>query len=274
VWRRLGAKVTVIELGPAILPGNDDDVIKEATRLFKKQGLDIRVDTKVIGGAREGERVRLELETGGKAESLDADYVLVSIGRKPSLTGINAKALGLTLGSRGEIVADAQMRTNLPHVYAIGDCVGGKLLAHKAEDEGVVAAEVIAGKPAKMHYHTLPSVVYTWPEIATVGYTEGELRAAKREIRTGKFPFSANARARTMGETSGFVKFIADATTDEILGCHMVGPNVSELLAEVVIAMEFRGTTEDVAMTCHSHPTLSESTKEAALAALGRAIHI
>ena len=273
VWRRLGAKVTVVELLPTILPGNDDDVIKEATRVFKKQGLDLRTGTKVTGAKRTANGVTIDIDAGGTTESLEADYVLVSIGRKPALRGVDAKALGLTLGKRGEIIVDAQMRTNVPHVYAIGDAVGGRLLAHKAEDEGVVAAEVIAGKPAKMHYHTVPSVVYTWPEIATVGYTEAEARA-KGEVKVGKFPFTANGRARTMGEASGFVKFIADARTDEILGCHMVGPNVSELLAEVVLAMEFRGTTEDIALTCHSHPTLNEATREAALGALGRAIHL
>ncbi|HYV96674.1 MAG TPA: dihydrolipoyl dehydrogenase [Gemmatimonadaceae bacterium] len=274
VWRRLGAKVTVVEFMPTILPGNDDDVVKEATRVFKKQGLELRTGTKVVGAEVRADGVRIDVEANGAKESLDADYALLSIGRKPSLSGIDAAALGLTLGKRGEVVVDAQMRTNIPNVYAIGDCVGGKLLAHKAEDEGVVAVEVIAGKPAKMHYHTVPAVVYTWPEVATVGYTEKEAKEAGREIKVGKFPFTANGRARTMGETSGFVKFVADAKTDEILGCHMIGPNVSELLAEVVLAMEFRGTTEDIALTCHSHPTLNEATKEAALAALGRAIHI
>ena len=274
VWRRLGAQVTVIELAPTILPGNDDDITKEATKIFKKQGLMLRTGCKVTGGARKGNTVQVEIDENGKAETLEADYVLVSIGRKPSLTGIDAAALGLALGTRGEIIADEQLRTNLPNVYAIGDCIGGKLLAHKAEDEGVIAAEVIAGKKAKMHYHTLPAVVYTHPEVATVGYTEAELKTQGRAYKVGKFPFSANGRARTKGETDGFVKFLADATTDEILGCHMIGPNVSDLLTEVVLAMEFRGTTEDVAMTCHSHPTLSETTKEAALNALGRTLHM
>ncbi|HEX4935008.1 MAG TPA: FAD-dependent oxidoreductase, partial [Gemmatimonadaceae bacterium] len=175
---------------------------------------------------------------------------------------------------RGEIVVNDQMRTNLPNVYAIGDVVGGKLLAHKAEEEGVVAAEVIAGKPVHMHYHSMPGVVYTWPEIATVGLTEQEVKASGRPHKIGKFPFSANGRARTMGETNGFVKMIADAATDELLGCHMIGANVSDLLAEVVLAFEYRGSSEDIGITVHSHPTLSEVTKEAALAVLGRAIHI
>jgi dihydrolipoamide dehydrogenase len=195
------------------------------------------------------------------------------VGRKPSLSGIAAGALGLALGARGEIKVNDQMRTNLPDVFAIGDAVGGKLLAHKAEEEGVIAAEVIAGHPAHMHYHSMPSVVYTWPEIATVGLTEREVRESGREYRVGKFPFTANGRARTMGESSGFVKFIADAKTDELLGCHMIGPNVSELISEVVLAFEYRGAAEDLAITVHAHPTLSEATKEAALGVLGRAIH-
>jgi dihydrolipoamide dehydrogenase len=274
VWRRLGAKVTVIEYAPTILPGNDDDIIKEAHKIFSKQGMDIHTATKVVGGERQGTQVVIKTEKNGAAQTFEADYVLVSIGRKPSLTGVDAAALGLTLGKRGEIVVDAQMRTNLPRVFAIGDAVGGKLLAHKAEEEGVVAAEVVAGHHATMHYHNMPGVVYTWPEIATAGLTEAEARATGTAIKVGKFPFSANGRARAMGSTDGFVKFVTDAATDEILGCHMIGPNVSDLLSEVVLAMEYRGTADDVGETVHSHPTLSEVVKEAALAALGKAIHI
>ncbi len=274
VWRRLGAQVTVIEYAPTILPGNDDDITKEATRVFKKQGMDIHVATKVTGGRRDGEQVIVEVEEKGAPATYTADVVLVSIGRKPALYGVDAAALGLTLGARGEIVVDNHMRTNLPNVFAIGDAVGGKLLAHKAEEEGVIAAEVIAGKPAHMHYHNMPGVVYTWPEIATCGLTESEVKASGRAYRVGKFPFSANGRARSMNETTGFVKFVVDAATDEILGCHMIGANVSDLLAEVVLAMEYRGTAEDIGATVHSHPTLSEVVKEAALAALGRAVHI
>jgi len=274
VWRRLGAMVTVIEFMPTILPGMDDDVIKEATRIFSKQGLEIHTGTKVTGGHREGSRVVVSAGQNGHARTFGADYLLVSIGRRPALTGVDAKALGLTLGSRGEIVVDAQMRTNLPNVYAIGDAVGGTLLAHKAEEEGVIAAEVIAGKKSRMHYHNMPSVVYTWPEIASAGITEAGARAAGRAIKVGRFPFSANGRARTMGSTEGFVKFVTDAKTDEILGCHMIGPNVSDLLSEIVLAMEYRGTADDVGETVHSHPTLSEVVKEAALGALGRTIHM
>ncbi len=274
VWRRLGAKVTVVELAPTILPGNDEDVVKEAERIFRKQGLDLRTGTRVTGARREGDRVFVEVEKDGTAETLDADYVLVSVGRRPSLNGIDAAALGLKIGTRGEIVADRHHRTTLPNVFAIGDAIGGKLLAHKAEDEGVIAAEVIAGKPSEMHYRSIPSVVYTWPEIASVGMAEHEVKASGRPYKVGKFPFSANGRARTMAETNGFVKFIADAATDELLGAHIVGANASDLIAEVVLAFEYRGSSEDIAITVHAHPTLSETTKEAALAVLGRAIHI
>ncbi len=274
VWRRLGTKVTVIELLPTILPGNDQDVIKEAERIFRRQGLDIRTSTKVTGGKTEGNRVVVEIDKDGTSEKLEADHVLVSVGRRPSLTGIDAAALGLTLGTRGEIAVDSQMRTNLPNVFAIGDAVGGKLLAHKAEEEGVVAAEVIAGHPARMDYKSMPSVVYTWPEIATVGLAEHEVKESGREYRTGKFPFSANARARTIAEKDGFVKFIADAKTDELLGAHIIGANASDLIQEIVLAFEYRGSSEDLGITVHSHPTLSEAVKEAALGVLGRSIHI
>jgi dihydrolipoamide dehydrogenase len=274
VWRRLGAKVTVVELMPGILPGMDDDVVREAEKVFRKQGLDLRTGAKVAGARRDGDTLFLDVEKNGATETLEADYVLVSVGRRPVLGGIDAAALGLALGTRGEVLVDDQMRTNLPNVFAIGDCIGGKLLAHKAEEEGVVAAEVIAGKPVRMHYKSIPAVVYTWPEIATVGLAEHEVKASGRQYRVGKFPFSANGRARTAGDTAGFVKFIADAATDELIGAHMIGPNVSELIAEVVLAFEYRASSEDIGVTVHAHPTLSEVTKEAALAVLGRAIHI
>ena len=273
VWRRLGAKVTVVELMPGILPGTDEEVVKEADRVFRKQGLDLRTGTKVAGARREGDTFFLDLEKNGATETLEADYVLVSVGRKPVLGGIDAKGLGLALGPRGEVLVDDQMRTNLANVFAIGDCVGGKLLAHKAEEEGVIAAEVIAGKPVHMHYRSIPGVVYTWPEVATVGLAEHEVKASGREYRVGKFPFTANGRARTAGDAVGLVKVIADATTGELLGVHMIGPNVSELIAEVVLGFEYRASSEDIGITVHAHPTLSEATKEAALAALGRAIH-
>jgi dihydrolipoamide dehydrogenase len=274
VWRRLGAKVTVIELLPAILPGMDDDVVKEADRAFRKQGLDIRTGTRVTGGGRSDTGAFVTVEKDGQTERIEGDCVLVSIGRRPVTTGIDAAALGLALGKRGEILVDDQQRTNLPNVYAIGDCTPGPMLAHKGEEEGVVAAEVIAGQPSHTHHRTVPNIVYTWPEIAAVGLTERQVKESGREYKVGKFPFSANARARTAGETAGLVKFVSDARTDEILGCHMVGPTVSELVAEVVLAMEYRGSSEDIGMIVHGHPTLSEATKEAALGVLGRSIHI
>lgn len=274
VWRRLGAKVTVLEYAPTILPGNDEELVREADRIFRKQGLEMHTGTKVVGADVTAEGVAIHAEQDGARTTLHGDHVLVCVGRKPSLHGVDAAALGLALGARGEVIVDNQQRTNLPNMFAIGDVCGGKLLAHKAEEEGVVAAEVIAGKPVTMHHHNMPAVVYTWPEIATAGLTEQEVKASGRPYRIGKFPFSANGRARTMGAAQGFVKFVVDKDTDEILGCHMIGPGVSELLSEVVLAMEYRGSAEDIGITVHSHPTLSETTKEAALAALGRAIHI
>jgi len=274
VWRRLGAKVTVVELMPTILPGMDDDVVKECDRVFRRQGLDLRTGTRVVGGRREGDRVLVEIERDGAKETLDGDYALVAIGRKPSLGGLDAATIGLNLGRRGEILVDDKMRTGVPNVYAIGDCVPGPMLAHKAEEEGVVAAETIAGQSSHMHYKSIPNVVYTWPEVAVVGLTERDVKESGREYRVGKFPFSANGRARTMGESNGFVKFIADARTDELIGAHLVGPNVSELVAEVVLGFEYRASADDIGPTIHAHPTLSETTKEAALAVLGRALHV
>jgi len=274
VWRRLGAKVTVVELMPTILPGMDDDVVKECDRVFRRQGLDLRTGTRVVGGRREGDCVLVEIERDGAKETLDGDYALVAIGRKPSLGGLDAATIGLNLGRRAEILVDDKMRTSVPNVYAIGDCVPGPMLAHKAEEEGVVAAETIAGQSSHMHYKSIPNVVYTWPEVAVVGLTERDVKESGREYRVGKFPFSANGRARTMGESNGFVKFIADARTDELIGAHLVGPNVSELVAEVVLGFEYRASADDIGPTIHAHPTLSETTKEAALAVLGRALHI
>jgi dihydrolipoamide dehydrogenase len=274
VWKRLGAKVTVVELTPTILPGMDADVVREADRFLRKQGLEMRTGTRVANGGRSDTGVWIEVEQDGKKEKIEGDYVLVSVGRRPATGGIDAAMLGLETGKRGEILVDDQLRTNLPNVFAIGDCVPGPMLAHKAEDEGVVAAEVIAGQQSHMHYRSIPGVVYTWPEIAVVGMTEAQLRESGRAYKTGKFPFSANGRARAIGETTGFVKFLTDAKTDELLGAHMVGPNASELIAEVVLGFEYRASADDIGATVHAHPTLSEVTKEAALSALGRALHI
>lgn len=274
VWRRLGAQVTIIELLPSILAGYDAELAREAEKAYRKQGLDIRTSAKVTGARRDGDRMLVDVEKDGKTETLAADRVLVSVGRKPSLTGIDSRALGLAVGPRGEIVVDDQMRTNLPNVYAIGDVVGGMLLAHKAEDEGTIAAEVIAGHNSRMHYGAIPAVVYTTPEVVSVGLSEEQVRESGRPFKIGKFPFSANARARTAGENVGFVKLIADADTDALLGAHLLGPSASELVAELTLALEFGGSSEDIALTVHPHPTLSEATREAALAVLGRAIHI
>jgi dihydrolipoamide dehydrogenase len=274
VWRRLGAKVTVVELAATILPGMDEEVIKEADKIFRKQGLELRPATRVTGGRRDGSKVFVDIDKGGTKETLEGDYVLVAVGRRPVFSGIDTPALGLALGKRGEIAVDSEMRTNLPHIFAIGDAVGGKLLAHKAEEEGVVAAEVIAGHKVHMDYKSMPAVVYTHPEIATCGLAEHEVKASGRAYKTGKFPFSANGRARTMAETQGFVKFVADAETEEILGCHIIGVDAADLLQEVVLAMEFRGSSDDIGITVHPHPTLAEAVKEAALGVSARAIHI
>jgi dihydrolipoamide dehydrogenase len=275
VWRRLGAKVTVLELLPSILAGYDAEIAREAEKTFRKQGLDIRTGAKVTGARREGDRMLVDVEKDGASETLEADRVLVSVGRRPSLSGIEASALGLALGSRGEIAVDDQMRTNLPGVYAIGDAVGGMLLAHKAEDEGMIAAEVVAGQNSRMHYNAIPAVVYTTPEVVAVGLTEEQAQERGRAYKVGKFPYTANARARTAGDATGFVKLIADAETDALLGAHIIGPTASELLAELTLTLEFGGSSEDIALTMHPHPTLSEATREAALAVLGRRpIHI
>jgi len=273
VWRRLGARVTVLELAPSILPGFDADIVKEAEKIFRKQGLDLRTGVTVTGATRTADGVRLETTRDGATESFDGDVVLVAVGRRPNLAGIDATALGLDRGRRGEILVDARLRTNLPGVFAIGDVAGGKLLAHKAEEEGIVAAEVIAGHDSTIDYRSVPGVVYTWPEIASVGLAEHEARASGRPFRVGRFPYSANGRARTAGETTGFVKFIADAETDELIGAHLIGPTASELVAEIVLAFEYRATAEDLAGTIHAHPTLAEATREAALAVHGRALH-
>jgi dihydrolipoamide dehydrogenase len=274
VWRRLGAKVTIIELLPQILAGYDAELSREAEKTFRKQGLDIRTSTQVVGARREGDRMLVDVEKDGAKETLEADHVLVSVGRRPSLSGIDATALGLAIGARGEIAVDDQMRTNLPNVYAIGDAVGGMLLAHKAEDEGMIAAEVIAGKKSHMHYGAIPAIVYTSPEVVSVGLTEEQVKESGRTYKVGRFPYTANARARTAGDATGFVKLIADAETDRLLGAHLLGPTASELVAELTLTLEFGGSSEDIALTVHPHPTLSEATREAALAVLGRAIHI
>ena len=274
VWRRLGAEVTILEGLPAFLGAVDQQIAKEAQKAFTKQGLKIELGVKVgeIKKARKGVTVAYTDAKGG-AQSLAVDHLIVSIGRVANTVGLNADAVGLKLDERGAIVVDDQCRTNLPGVWAVGDVVRGPMLAHKAEEEDVAVAERIAGQHGHVNFNTIPWVIYTSPEIAWVGRTEQQLKEAGVAYRTGSFPFLANGRARALGDTTGMVKMIADATTDEILGVHIVGPMASELIAECVVAMEFRASSEDIARICHAHPSLSEATKEAALAVDKRALN-
>ena len=267
VWRRLGAEVTVLEAMPTFLAAADEQIAKEALKAFTKQGLKIEFGVKV-GEVKTGKKGVSVAYTSakGEARSLDVDKLIVSIGRVPNTTGLNAEAVGLKLDERGAIVVDGECRTNLPGVWAVGDVVRGPMLAHKAEEEGVAVAERIAGQHGHVNFNTIPWVIYTSPEIAWVGQTEQALKASGRAYKAGTFPFLANGRARALGDTTGMVKVLADAKTDEILGVHIVGPMASELIAEAVVAMEFKASAEDIARICHAHPSLSEATKEAALA--------
>ena len=271
VWRRLGADVTLLEALPVFLGAVDEQIAKEASRLFGRQGLKIQLGVKIdkVSVEKKGkaEEVRVEyLDAKGELQTLAVDRLIVSIGRVPNTTGLNPQAIGLALDERGFVVVDDECRTSVPNVWAVGDVVRGPMLAHKAEEEGVAVAERIAGQNGHVNFNTIPWVIYTSPEIAWVGQTEQQLKAAGRTYRAGTFPFAANGRARALGDTSGMVKFLADAATDEILGVHIVGPYASELIAEAVVAMEFRASSEDIARICHAHPSLAEATKEAALA--------
>jgi len=276
VWRRLGARVTVIEFLDRILPGMDTELAAAARRVLARQGLTFRLGTKVTGATAGDNGVTLTVEPtkGGDAEQIAADIVLLAIGRRPYLEGLGLQAAGVALDERGRVRADAHFATNVPGIHAIGDAIAGPMLAHKAEDEGVALAERLAGKAGHVNYGVIPGVVYTWPEIASVGLTEAELKAAGTEYNVGKFPFTANGRARAMGETDGWVKLLADKSTDRLLGAHILGPDAGTLIAELALAMEFGASAEDVARTCHAHPSLSEAVKEAALAVAGRALHI
>jgi dihydrolipoamide dehydrogenase len=267
VWRRLGAEVTVLEALPTFLGAVDEQIAKEAKKAFDKQGLKIELGVKVgaIKNAKKGVSVAYT-NAKGEAQTLEVDKLIVSIGRVPNTIGLNAEAVGLKLDDRGAIVVDDDCRTSLPNVWAVGDVVRGPMLAHKAEEEGVAVAERIAGQHGHVNFNTVPWVIYTSPEIAWVGQTEQQLKAAGRAYKAGTFPFMANGRARALGDTTGMVKMLADAATDEILGVHIVGPMASELISECVVAMEFRASSEDIARICHAHPSLSEATKEAALA--------
>ncbi len=267
VWRRLGAEVTILEALPTFLGAADEAVAKEALKAFTKQGLKIELGVKIseVKNGKKGVAVSYA-NAKGEAQELAVDKLIVSIGRVPNTVGLNTEAVGLQLDERGAIVVDADCRTNLPGVWAVGDVVRGPMLAHKAEEEGVAVAERIAGQHGHVNFATVPWVIYTSPEIAWVGRTEQQLKADGVAYKAGQFPFLANGRARALGDTTGFVKIIADAKTDEILGVHIVGPMASELIAEAVMAMEFKASSEDIARICHAHPSLSESTKEAALA--------
>lgn len=268
VWRRLGADVTILEGLPTFLGAVDEQIGKEAKKAFDKQGLKIELGVKV-GEVRNNGRKGVTIaytSAKGDAQTLEVDKLIVSIGRVPNTNGLNAEAVGLKLDERGAVVVDDECRTNLPGVWAIGDVVRGPMLAHKAEEEGVAVAERIAGQHGHVNFNTIPWVIYTSPEIAWVGQTEQQLKAAGVKYKAGTFPFMANGRARALGDTTGMVKFLADAATDEILGVHIVGPMASELISEAVVAMEFRASSEDIARICHAHPSLSEATKEAALA--------
>ena len=267
VWRRLGAEVTILEALPGFLGAADEGVAKEALKAFTKQGLKFVFGVKITGvqtGAKEV--VVAYTNAKGEAVTLEVERLIVSIGRIPNTTGLNAAGVGLALDERGAIIVDDDCKTNLPNVWAVGDVVRGPMLAHKAEEEGVAVAERIAGQHGHVDFNLVPWVIYTSPEISWVGQTEQQLKAAGRAYKSGQFPFMANGRARALGDTTGFVKFLADAETDEILGVHIVGPSASELIAEAVVAMAFKASAEDIARICHAHPSLSEATKEAALA--------
>jgi dihydrolipoamide dehydrogenase len=267
VWRRLGAEVTVLEALPTFLGAVDEQIAKEAKKAFDKQKLKIELGVKVgeIKSSKKGVSVAWT-NAKGEAQTLEVDKLIVSIGRVPNTIGLNAEAVGLKLDERGAIAVDDDCKTSLPNVWAIGDVVRGPMLAHKAEEEGVAVAERIAGQHGHVNFNTVPWVIYTNPEIAWVGQTEQQLKASGRAYKAGTFPFLANGRARALGDTTGMVKFLADAATDEILGVHIVGPQASELISEAVVAMEFKASAEDIARICHAHPSLSEATKEAALA--------
>ena len=274
VWRRLGAEVTVLEALPTFLGAVDEQIAKEAHKAFVKQGLKIELGVKVgeISCAKKGVSVAFA-NAKGEAQQALFDKLIVSIGRVPNTIGLNGDAVGLALDERGAIVVDEQCRTNVPGVWAVGDVVRGPMLAHKAEEEGVAVAERIAGQHGHVNFNTVPWVIYTSPEIAWVGQTEQQLKASGRAYKAGTFPFLANGRARALGDTTGMVKVLADASSDEVLGVHIVGPQASELIAEAVMAMEFRASSEDIARICHAHPSLSEATKEAALAVDKRALN-
>lgn len=282
VWRRLGAKVTVVEFLDRIGGPMDAEVSKQFQRVLEKQGIEFKLGMKVTAADTRGKGVSLTVEpaqknnekAGGDKESLSADVVLVAIGRRPYTEGLGLANVGIKTDERGRIPVNSHFETSVPGIYAIGDVIAGPMLAHKAEEEGVAAAEIMAGQAGHVYYDAIPSVIYTWPEIASVGKSEEEAKAAGLQYKVGKFPFMANSRGRAVGDTDGFVKIIADAASDRVLGVHIIGPDAGTLIAEAALAMEYGASSEDIARTCHAHPTLNEAVKEAALAVLGRPIHI
>jgi dihydrolipoamide dehydrogenase len=277
VWSRLGAKVTVVEYLDRILPGMDSEVARQFQRILQKQNIDFKLSSKVAGIDKQADgslKVRVEPAKGGEAEVLDADVALVAIGRKPYTEGLGLDIVGVALDERGRVRVDAQYKTSVDGIYAIGDVIAGPMLAHKAEDEGIAVAEILAGQAGHVNYAAIPAVVYTNPEIATVGKTEDELKADGIEYKIGKFPFTANGRAKAMLATQGFVKILADVNTDRVLGAHIIGKNAGEMIHELVVLMEFSGASEDLARSTHAHPTLSEAVREAALSLGDGAIHI
>jgi dihydrolipoamide dehydrogenase len=277
VWSRLGSEVHVIEFTGRIAAGADDEVAREFQKILTKQGMKFQLNTKVTSATtRPDGRVDLTVEDakGGNQQKIEADIVLVSIGRVPYTNGLGIKELGVKTNARGFIEIDKHFRTNIPSIRAIGDCVPGPMLAHKAEEEGIAAVEdIVHPGSGHVNYNAIPSVIYTWPEVAWVGQTEDELKQKGLKYRIGKFPFSANSRARTNADADGFVKFLADAESDAVLGAHIIGPNAGELISETVLAIEYGASSEDIARTCHAHPTLSEAVKEAAMATYDKCIH-
>ena len=276
VWRRLGAEVTVVEFLDRIVPTMDGEVASTFQKILGKLGLKFRLGTKVTKAEASDNGVSLTLEPakGGESETMQADVVLVAVGRRAHTEGLGLDAVGVETDERGRVKTNGHYATNVDGVYAIGDVIAGPMLAHKAEEEGVALAELLAGQAGHVNYGAIPGVVYTWPEVASVGRTEEELKADGVDYKVGKFPFTANGRARAMGDTDGFVKLLADAKTDRLLGAHIIGPDAGTLVAELVLAIEFGASSEDVARTCHAHPSLNEAVKEAALAVEGHAIHV
>ena len=276
VWRRLGSQVIVVEFLDRILPGMDSEVCRQFQRLLERQGMTFKLSSKVTGVDTSNSKLKATVEpaAGGAAETIDADVVLVSIGRVPFTEGLGLEDVGVKKDNKGRVIVDAHFATNVPGVYAIGDVIAGPMLAHKAEEEGVAVAELLAGQAGHVNYDVIPNVVYTFPEIASVGKSEDELKAAGVAYNVGKFPFTANGRAKVNHQTDGFVKILADAKTDRVLGVHIMGADAGNMIAEAAVAMEFGAASEDIARTCHAHPTLSEAVKEAALAVNKRAINM